>query len=108
MHKYIFYTNTIFKGVFILVSVNLYSTKTGEIKSFLESFFDEPVYLKDSLYWTKKYNNPIEIVDMIGSFIDNNYKYKILKTLYYQHFVRFEESQFETILLAKTINSLVK
>ena len=54
MHKYIFYTNTIFKGVFILVSVNLYSTKTGEIKSFLESFFDEPVYLKDSLYWTKK------------------------------------------------------
>ena len=26
MHKYIFYTNTIFKGVFILVSVNLYST----------------------------------------------------------------------------------
>ena len=46
MHKYIFYTNTIFKGVFILVSVNLYSTKTGEIKSFLESFFDEPVYLK--------------------------------------------------------------
>lgn len=61
----------------MFASVNLYSTKTGEIKSFLESFFDEPVYLKDNLYWTKKYNNPIEIVDMIGSFIDNNYKYKI-------------------------------
>ena len=43
----------------MFASVNLYSTKTGEIKNFLESFFDEPVYLKDNLYWTKKYNNPI-------------------------------------------------
>lgn len=38
----------------MLASVNLYSTKTGEIKSFLESFFDEPVYLKDNLYWTNR------------------------------------------------------
>ena len=38
----------------MLASVNLYSTKNGEIKRFLESFFDEPVYLKDNLYWTKK------------------------------------------------------
>ena len=45
----------------MFASVNLYNK--NEIKNFLESFFDEPVYLKDNLYWTKKYNNPIEIVE---------------------------------------------
>lgn len=77
MHKYFFNTNTILKGVLKLVSVNLYSTRSGDIKNFLESFFNEPIKLKDDLNWSKKYNNPIEIVDIIGSFIDNNYKYKI-------------------------------
>lgn len=61
----------------MLASVNLYSTKSGEIKNFLETFFEVPITLEDNLSWTKKYNNPIEIVDIIGSFIDNNYKYNI-------------------------------
>ncbi len=60
-----------------MASVNLYSTKSGDIKNFLETFFEVPITLRDSLSWTKKYNNPIEIVDIIGSFIDNNYKYNI-------------------------------
>ena len=61
----------------MLESVNLYSTKSGEIKNFLETFLEVPITLDDNLSWTKKYNNPIEIVDIIGSFIDNNYKYNI-------------------------------
>jgi hypothetical protein len=61
----------------MLASVNLYSTKSGEIKNFLETFLEVPITLDDNLSWTKKYNNPIEIVDIIGSFIDNNYKYNI-------------------------------
>ena len=61
----------------MLASVNLYSTKSGEIKNFLETFLEVPITLEDNLSWTKKYNNPIEIVHIIGSFIDNNYKYNI-------------------------------
>lgn len=61
----------------MLASVNLYSTKSSEIKNFLETFLEVPITLEDNLSWTKKYNNPIEIVDIIGSFIDNNYKYNI-------------------------------
>lgn len=61
----------------MLAGVNLYSTKSGEIKNFLETFLEVPINLKDNLTWTKKYNNPIEIVDIIGSFIDNNDKYNI-------------------------------
>lgn len=61
----------------MLASINLYSTKSGEIKNFLETFLEVPITLEDNLSWTKKYNNPIEIVDIIGSFIDNNYKYNI-------------------------------
>ena len=60
-----------------MASVNLYSTKNGEIKRFLDSFFNESNNIYDKLSWSKKYNNPIEIVDIIGGFIDNNYKYEI-------------------------------
>lgn len=65
-------------------SVKLYSNKKNEIFNFLNSFynFDKNIHkdniIKDSdLEWQKNYQNPIEIVDIIGTFIENNDKYKI-------------------------------
>lgn len=57
--------------------VNLYSDKEKEIEKFLNRFYNETVEMEDNLKWEKKYNNPIEIADIIGTFIDNNDKYKI-------------------------------
>ncbi len=57
--------------------VNLYSTKKGEISKFLCDFFGEDVQLENDLKWEKKYDNSIEIADIIGAFIDNNEKYTI-------------------------------
>ncbi len=57
--------------------VNLYSSKKGEISKFLKNFFEKDVSLDDDLKWEKKYDNSIEIADIIGTFIDNNEKYNI-------------------------------
>ena len=55
--------------------VNLYSEKIGEIRRFLCNFFNKNEEIKNELKWEKIYSNPIEIADIIGSYIDNNDKY---------------------------------
>ena len=57
--------------------VNLYSTKKGEITRFLSSYYNKPISLEDDLKWENKYENSVEIADIIGAFIDNNDKYNI-------------------------------
>ena len=51
--------------------------KNGEIKRFLDKFFNCNINLTDNLHWNKEFQNPIEIVDFIGVFIDNIDDYKI-------------------------------
>ena len=57
--------------------VNLYSKENGEINRFLSSFYNKEIILENDLKWENKYENSIEIADIIGAFIDNNDKYKI-------------------------------
>ena len=58
--------------------VNLYSDKPGEISKFLTNFYNNnDLKLENDLKWENKYANSIEIVDIIGAFIDNIDKYKI-------------------------------
>ena len=58
-------------------SVSLYSTEKGEIQKFLTSFYNKKIELSNSLKWFVEFENPIEIIDIIGTFIENNDKYKI-------------------------------
>lgn len=58
-------------------TVNLYSTENGEIQRFLNSFYNKEIELENDLKWFKDFENPIEMNDMIGTFIENNYKYRI-------------------------------
>ena len=53
------------------VSVNLYSSKKGEINKFLSSFYNTNFNIANDLSWEKKYANPIELAEIIGTFIDN-------------------------------------
>ena len=58
--------------------VRLYSSKRNEINSFLNSFFNTKNNdFINLLEWEKKYQNPVEIAEIIGTFIDNNDKYSI-------------------------------
>lgn len=55
----------------MFVSVNLYSEKQGELNNFLSKFYNTNLEIYNNLSWEKKYNNPIEIAEIIGVFLDN-------------------------------------
>ena len=57
--------------------VNLYSDKKGEISNFLKKFYNKNINLDNDLKWEQKYENSIEIADIIGAYIDNIEDFKI-------------------------------
>lgn len=60
------------------VEVNLYSPKANEIYKFLKKFYNkDKIVKKNILKWAKKFDNPIELADIIGVFIDNKEKFEI-------------------------------
>ena len=54
-----------------MITVNLFSEKNGEINKLLSNFYNTDIGLENSLKWQKKYDNPIEIADIVGTYIDN-------------------------------------
>lgn len=58
-------------------TLNFYSEKNGEIKKFLEQYYSKNLNLKDNLICKIEYDNPIEMIDIITCFIDNEQKYNI-------------------------------
>ena len=44
------------------------------VKNYLARF---NINITNKLKWEKEYENPLEMVDIIGTFIDNSDKYKI-------------------------------
>ena len=61
--------------------IKLFSTKEGEIFRFLKNFYNtnnEFENVKNSdLEWTIKYENPVEMADLIGIYIENFQDYKL-------------------------------
>ncbi len=56
--------------------VRIYSKNTSEIKSFLELFFSEKIFLeKTQFFWQQEFKNPVELADIVAAFIDNKDKY---------------------------------
>ena len=60
-----------------MVSVNLYSENSKEIENFLGSFYNSSFDINNDLNWKHQYNNPIEITEIIGAFIDNSDDFKL-------------------------------
>ena len=57
--------------------VNLYSNQKGEISKFLHDFYNKNFNLKNDLKWEKTFENPVEMADIVGTFIDNSDFYNI-------------------------------
>lgn len=58
-------------------SINLYSLGENEIVNFLNKYYNKKVNIENKRQWIMEYDNPIEMSDIIGIFVDNNYKFKI-------------------------------
>ncbi len=54
-----------------MVSINLFSETPGEVDKFLSSFYNTDLGLSKKLNWEKKYANPVEMAEIIGTYIDN-------------------------------------
>lgn len=54
-----------------MVTVNLFSEKEGEVNKFLSHFYNTNLDLDSALKWNKEYNNPIEMAEIIGTYVDN-------------------------------------
>lgn len=61
-----------------MVSVNLYSESSKDLENFLSSFYNSSFNMNNVLSWEHKYENPIEITEIIGAFIDNFDDFKIM------------------------------
>lgn len=60
------------------VTVSLFSKKVGEIRKFLEKYYQKEVDLDSDVgQWSYTYNRPLEAIDMISTVIDNNHEHKI-------------------------------
>lgn len=60
-----------------MVKINLYSNIKGELNRFLSKFYDTDLNIFEKLTWEKEYANPIELAELIGTFIDNSDSYFI-------------------------------
>lgn len=57
--------------------VSLYSKKQGEINKFLSKFYNSNLEIQENTSWKKEYDNPIEIAEIVGTYIDNIDDYQI-------------------------------
>lgn len=58
-------------------TVNFFSEIKGEIKKFLELYYSKNIFLNNELVYSKSFENPIDMIELISCFIDNNDKFKI-------------------------------
>ena len=52
-------------------TVRLYSVVPDEIKKFLKKFYGNAINNISDKKWQKEFPNPIEIVDIIGAYVEN-------------------------------------
>ncbi len=58
-------------------SINLFSEKYGEIKKFLDLYYSKNFNLNNDFSYKKDFESPIEMIDFLCCFIDNNDKFEI-------------------------------
>lgn len=56
-------------------TVTILSENTKEITDFLNKFYSKNIKLNDRYFWEKKFENPVDMVELISTFVDNNDKF---------------------------------
>ena len=81
-------------------SVRLHSKKKGEINNFLSKFYNTNLEIDEKLKWEKKYDNPIDITELIGVYVDNFdiFQIKMWISLDKNIFVKISENNADEII----------
>ncbi|NMB34539.1 MAG: hypothetical protein GX992_10010 [Clostridium sp.] len=84
------------------ITVSLLARKTGEIKDFLQRFYQRDVKMdRDVQQWIYVYNKPLEAIDVITTAIDNNDKHEMVV------FVQVDEGDIHAVT-CENCNDIVK
>jgi len=60
------------------ILVNLWSKKSGEIKHFLERYYQKKINMDEDVgQWIYIYNKPLDAIDIISALMDNIEKFQI-------------------------------
>lgn len=81
-------------------TINFYSEIKGEIKKFLELYYSKNLNIENDLCYKKKFENPIDMIDIISCFIDNSDKFNISLwiSLDKNVYIRLNNSNLNTII----------
>ena len=84
----------------MLANVRLQSKKKGELNNFLSKFYNTNLEIDNKLKWEKEYNNPIEITEIIGAFVDNleNFEIKMWISLDKDIFIKITDRNANDII----------
>lgn len=84
----------------MITTLKLVSKKNGEINKFLSKFYNTNLNIENKLKFRKEYNNPIELAEIIGVFIDNidNYEIKMWISLDKDVFINITENNANNII----------
>lgn len=85
----------------MIYSINFYSEINGEIKKFLELYHSKNLNLDNNLFYKQEFKNPIDMIDIMSCFIDNNDKFKI------NLWISFDKDVFICVT-SSNINKLIK
>lgn len=58
-------------------SVNLFSESKEDLEKFLKSFYKSDKELSEDLTYEEKYENPVDMIELISTIIDNNDRFHI-------------------------------
>lgn len=56
-------------------TVTILSENTNEIIDFLGKFYSKDIQLNEKHFWEKKFENPVDMIEIISTFVDNNDKF---------------------------------
>lgn len=84
----------------MLASVRLQSKKKGELNKFLSEYYNTNLEIDNKFNWEKVYENPIEITELIGTFVDNldHFDIKMWISLDKDIFIKISEKNADDII----------
>lgn len=92
------------RGCIMPVTVSITSDKDGEIKRFLEKFYEKTVTMEDDVEkWVYIYNKPLEAVDIISALADNQEDYELSMYIQVNDWKQMKLSKENQNLIVKSI-----
>ena len=60
-----------------MYSANLFTENSTDLSKFLNKFYGKEINLENNLKFEKDFENPVDMVELISTLVDNNEKFKI-------------------------------